>query len=226
MHGGSPQPGHYIASMAGNAAKDWQPGAMAFLTLIVVVACAAGGWVLFDRHFSAQASANVVASGEPVAVELGGDYYVHVKLIELTPKRHGGGKWEPRGASAPDVRFALYWNGTRIFTSVERPDRLIADWDLLRLDLKDALLSGQVEVASAINAPIVRAEAGGVLTIEIWDEDVSFDDEAAKFDLSVDLLREGLNTLTPGEGGVARVLLDMVPRDTPLPELLDRASNR
>lgn len=212
--------------MAGNAAKDWQPGAMAFLTLIVVVACAAGGWVLFDRHFSAQASASVVTSEQPVAVEPGSDYYVHVKLIELTPRRPDGGKWEPRGASAPDIRFALYWNGTRIFTGVERPNRLIAEWDLLRLDLKDALLSGQVEVASAVNAPIVRPEAGGVLSIEIWDEDVSFDDEAAKFELAVKELREGTNTLAPADSGVARVLLEMVRRDTPLPELLERASNR
>lgn len=212
--------------MAGNAPKNGHPGAMAFLTLIVVIACAACGWLLFERHFSTLASANVVASGQPAPVEAGRDYYVHVKLIELASKRPGGGKWEPRSASAPDVRFALYWNGTRIFSSAERGNRLIAEWDLLRLDLKDALLSGQVEVASAVNAPIVRAEAGGVLTIEIWDEDVSFDDEAAKFDLPADKLREGLNTLTPGEGGVARVLLDMVPRDTPLPDLLERASNR
>jgi hypothetical protein len=65
-----------------------------------------------------------------------------------------------------------------------------------------------------------------VLTLEIWDEDVSFNDEAGRLELAVEELHPGLNTLTPEGSGVARVVIDLVPRDTPLPDLLERASNR
>jgi hypothetical protein len=199
---------------------------MAMLTLAVVVASAVAGWRFLPVPPASGAEAKVVETEEPSYLAMGRDYYVHVKLIELTPRRPGGGKWEPRGASAPDICFNLYWNGTRVFEGSEREDRLIGEWDLLRLDLKDALLSGQVEVAAAVNAPIIHAEAGGVLTLEIWDEDVSFNDEAGRLELAVEELHPGLNTLTPEGSGVARVVIDMVPRDTPLPDLLERASNR
>jgi hypothetical protein len=199
---------------------------MALLTLGVVLVSAAAGWRFLPVPPVADAEATIVETEEPAYLALGRDYYVHVKLIELRPRRAGGRKWEPRSASAPDIGFNLYWNGTRIFEGSERGDRLIGEWDLLRLDLKDALLSGQVEVAAAVNAPIVHAEAGGVLELEIWDDDVSFNDEAGRLELAVEQLHPGLNTLTPEAGGVARVVIDLVPRDTPLPDLLDRASRR
>lgn len=205
---------------------------MALLTFVVVVTSAAGGWWLLRPAETVGATpGSIGATAQAVIipselVQPGKDYYAHVKLIELQPSPAGGGSWEGRSASAPDICFTLSWNGTLIFTGAERSDRLIGEWDLLRLDLKDALLSGQVEVASAVNAPIVRVEAGGILTVEIWDEDAVFDDEAGKLDLPVEMLKAGINTLTPGESGVARIVLDMVPRDTSLPDLLERASNR
>lgn len=211
--------------MATAAASAWKPRIMALLTLAVVVGCAAGGWYLFERH-AIIAQAQVSDAETPTLVQPGRDYYVHVKLIELHARRPDGGKWEPRGKSAPDIGFALYWNGTHIFEGAERGNRLIGEWDLLRLDLKDAILSGQVEVASAVNAPIVRIEPDGVLTIEVWDADMAFSDEAGRLELNVDALHEGINTLAPEGVGVARLVLEMVPRDTPLPDLLERASNR
>ena len=211
--------------MSEPGAARWRAGAMALVTLAIVAGCAAAGWVLFPTQQAASAQARVVESSEPTFVAMSQDYYVHVKLIELTARAPGGGKWEPRGSSAPDICFRLYWNGTLIFEGAEREDRLIGEWDLLRLDLKDAILSGQVEVASAVNAPIIHTAEGGVLTLEVWDEDMSFDDEAGRFDLPVESLHEGVNTLSPGEG-VARAIIDLVPRDIPLPDLLERASNR
>ena len=198
---------------------------MALLTLCVVVGCAAAGWWLFDQQ-ALVARAEVSAVEQPTTVQAGRDYYVHVKLIELHPRRPDGGKWEPRGKYAPDIQFALYWNGTQIFESAKRDSRLIAEWDLLRLDLMDAIRSGQVEVASAINAPLVNIAAGGVLRIEVWDVDVAFNDDVGSFEVPIGELHEGLNTLTFPESGVARIMLDMVPRDMPLPDLLERASNR
>lgn len=204
---------------------------MALLTFGIVVGVASAGWWFAGPQGpaapEAEGDAGAEADAEGPSPEMlvpERDYYAHVRLIELKPTPPDGGSWDRRGG--PDIAFRLYWNGTAIFTGARRPDRLIAEWDLLRLDLKDAILSGQVEVASAVNAPIVRVRPGGILTIEIWDEDVAFDDEAGKLDLPVQSLRRGINTFRPTETGVARIVLDMVPHDTPLPDLLQRASDR
>lgn len=213
--------------MASDGPNKWPARLMAILTLAIVVTVAAVGWSRLEPQTPRlQRGAAARPSTQPMLVEAGRDYYVYVKLIELTPTRPDGGAWELRGASAPDPYFKLSWNGTGIFESPVRSDRLIAEWDLLRLDLKDAILSGEVEVASAVNAPLISVKEGGLLTLEIFDDDTAFDDEAGRFDLPVENLRVGLNTLTPEEGGVVRVVLDMVPRDMPLPDLLERASNR
>ena len=168
----------------------------------------------------------------PPPLRQGQDYYVWVKLIEVHPKNPAGGRWETRGSAAPDLFYDLYSNKTRVYTSPVRDDRLIAEWDLLRLDLKDALLSGQVDLASAVNAPIVHLadKGGGTLKLEVYDQDnFTFNDAAGTLDLPVESLHEGVNTLRPNpdaKGGLARVVIDMVPRDTSLPDLLQIASDR
>ena len=168
----------------------------------------------------------------PAPLRAGRDYYVWVKLIEVHAKNPDGGRWETRGSAAPDLFYDLYWNKTKVYTSPTRDDRLIAEWDLLRLDLKDALLSGQVDLASAVNAPIIHLDdkGGGTVRLEVFDQDnLTFNDPAGNLDLPVESLHEGVNTLHPnpdGEGGLARVIIDFVPRDTSLPDLLQIASDR
>ena len=92
--------------------------------------------------------------------------------------------------------------------------------------MRDALLRGDVEVASAISAPLIRVREGGILRLEVYDKDATFDDEAGTFDLPIENLREGINTLTPQGPGVERIVIDVIPRDMPLPDLLERASSR
>lgn len=203
---------------------------MAILTLFVVAGIAAAGWWRIEQQDQPRgrtpSGSATNTSTQPTLVQPDRDYYVHVKLIELSPTNPDGGSWELRSASAPDPFFKLFWNGTFIYESPARDDRLIAEWDLLRLDLKDAVLSGDVEVASAISAPLISVREGGILRLEIYDEDATFDDEAGSFDLPIENLRVGVNTLTPDDGGIVRIEIDLVPRDMPLPDLLERASNR
>lgn len=201
---------------------------MALLTLVVVAGIAAAGWWRLEQQPDRPRPGRSTryASTQPTLVQPDRDYYVHVKLIELGATNRDGGSWEVRSASAPDPYFKLFWNGTFVYESPVRDDRLIAEWDLLRLDLKDAILSGEVEVASAVSAPLISVREGGILRLEIYDEDASFDDEAGSFDLPIENLRQGVNTLTPDDGGIVRIIIDVVPRDMPLPDLLERASNR
>lgn len=132
-----------------------------------------------------------------------------------------------RQAQHPDIAYRVLWNGTEI-REAKAPggDQLIAEWDLLSMNLIDAVRTRQVEVSTAINAPLVKYVPGGMLRIEVWDRDVTYSDEAGTFDLTMDTLVEGLNVFEPSHGGVAKLVLDLVPRSLPIPDLLERASNR
>ena len=203
---------------------------MALLTLVVVAGIAAAGWWRIEQQAPSPPGPvvppAVSTSTQPTLVHSDRDYYIHVKLIELSETNPDGDSWELRSASAPDPYFRLFWNRTFVYESPVRNDRLIAEWDLLRLDVRDALLRGDVEVASAISAPLIRVREGGILRLEVYDKDATFDDEAGTFDLPIENLREGINTLTPQGPGVERIVIDVIPRDMPLPDLLERASNR
>lgn len=210
---------------------------MVLLTLILVAGTAGAGWWMLhndvaatsgpdDRRTSYRTTSEPSGSVPSTLLKPGSDYYIHVKLIEFRPVNEDDNPWDRGSGSAPDIAFKLNWNGTLLYEAPTRDDTLIAEWDLLRLDLKEALLSGQVDLASAINAPLINCKEGGVLTIEIWDEDTIFDDPAGKFDLPLSTLKEGINTITPESGGIARLVIDIVPRDLSLPDLLERASNR
>ncbi len=219
----------------------WPGWLMALLTFLLVVGVAAAGWwQLRGTSPFASESDDVVPptarstakrgtpSGSPTRrtlVRSGADYYAHVKLVELASSPQDDDAWDT-GGGAPDINYKLFWNGTLVFESAQRDDTLIAEWDLLRLDLKDAILRGEVEVAAAVNAPLVHAGDGGVLTIEVWDDDVMSSDQAGRFDLPLATLEEDVNELTFDAGGVRRLVLDLVPRDMDLPDLLERASAR
>lgn len=223
--------------------NPWPARLMATLTLLLVVGVAGGGWWLLQQRVEVGTQRRSGSRSQPanpsrVGSEDGGlvgppllqpdsDYYAHVKLIELraAPPDDDDGAWDARGGT-PDINFKLLWNGTLLHESPQRDDTLIAEWDLIRVDLLDAIQTRQIDVASAMNAPLINVTENGLLTIEVWDDDVSFSDEAGRFDLPIATLTEGINQFNFEEGGVARLVLDMVPRDLPLPDLLERASNR
>ena len=244
------------AGVAEPRVSRWPARFMATFTLLLVAGIAVGGWWLIENPQTASADdgvssnmppaierdasqpsmpiKNPTASPTPAAtpapsgpptVRDGAYYYAHVKLVEFRNPPPDDDAWDTNGG-APDINYKLFWNDTQLFASSTRDDTLIAEWDLLRLDLRDALLSQQVEIATAMNAPLVNIKKGGVLTVEVWDDDLMSSDQAGRFDLPVATLLEGLNVLTFDEGGVVRLVLDLVPRDTSLPDLLDRASRR
>ena len=234
----------------------WPARFMAVFTLLVVAGIALGGWWLIENpkvaaadggesrnlppaieRDASQPSMPIKNAGAaspsgpsepagPPTVRDGADYYAHVKLIELRNPPPDADAWDTNGG-APDINYKLFWNDTLLFESSTRDDTLIAEWDLLRLDLRDALLSQQVEIATAMNAPLVNIKGGGVLTVEIWDDDdASPSDLAGRFDLPAELLHEGVNRFDFNAGNVARLEIDLVPARLTLPELIDRYSAR
>ncbi|MGC4030585.1 MAG: hypothetical protein QM754_02390 [Tepidisphaeraceae bacterium] len=99
---------------------------------------------------------------------------------------------------------------------------------MFRVDLKDLAMSGgKVDVASVINAPLVRAEAGETVRVEIYDSDVMSDDLALSTTIRLDRLIEGDNAIPPPEGsGIRRLIVQAVDRQTSLPDLIAIASKR
>lgn len=155
------------------------------------------------------------------------DYYVWVKLIELTPETPTGSNWDMDG-SAPDIRFRLWWKGNLVQVSTTRRDSLIGKWDLLAPDILEVPRSGgTVEISSVISIPIVRIEPGMTLGIVVDDNDIGNVELAANFEIPLDLLKVGENELPgPSGSGVVRVVVQLIDVNTPANELAQLALMR
>lgn len=160
----------------------------------------------------------------------GHDYYLHIKLIELADRRPNGKQWDQVDDSGPDVRFSLTWQQNVIWKSTEKPDTLIGSWDLMKVDLRQVITSGgQTDLEELVNAPLVHYKPGEAVELKVWDSDAVGSDDAGTIAIKLDELRPGENTLTPAANkasAVKRVVLAMIDRRTPVPELVNTISNR
>lgn len=202
-------------------------------TILVVVAAGSATW-RFTRpaaigNASGATGDAAVAPVQPRLVE-GHDYYLHVKLIELTDETPGGKPWDRLDHSGPDIRFSLTWRRNVIWTSIEKPDTLIGSWDLLKVDLRQVITGGQTDLEGMVNAPLVHYAPGEWVLLKVWDVDPVGSDAAGDIPLKLDDLRQGENKLAPKIGGgnkaVKRLVVVMIDRGTPLPELVNMISNR
>lgn len=201
------------------------PGLLSAAAIVIVVGgiVAVGWWLQSDSR----APTERVATTSPATVLTDHDYYFFVRLVEFKPVNQKGKTWDSGDSSAPDAQIILHWRGNRTFSWSERNDQLINTWDLFRVDVKDLVLSGgKIDIASAINAPLLRVTKDESATIEVWDDDPAFSDLALKMEIPLAQLREGRNAITPPESsGVARIEIDMLDRETPLARLIEIQSN-
>ena len=203
--------------------------------LLVVGAAAGGGWWVLHRGEAETGGTGgggnlAVASTGPVYLPTGHDYYVLVKLVELAPERPGGGKWDRAGYAAPDITYNLLWQKQTVYSSSVREDTLIGSWDLMAVDLKQVLASGgKVEAEGLLKAPIIRVDPGTVVTLEVWDKDPMNSDLAGRIKLHLDEMVAGDNTIRPpldATHAVVRVVVQLIDRGTPVPDLLETLSKR
>jgi hypothetical protein len=160
----------------------------------------------------------------------GHDYYLHVKLIELAERRPDGKAWDSVDGSGPDIKFSLKWRHNVIWKSSEKSDTLIGSWDLMKVDVRQMLTSGgSTDLDQLVNAPLVHFEPGGDVEMKAWDEDTVGSDDAGTVHVKLDELRPGENTLLPKQDktcAIKRVVLALIDRRTPVPELVNMISNR
>jgi len=170
----------------------------------------------------------------PLTVQLGRDYYVFIKTIELYPRQPGDKTWDKLDGSAPDVRYSLAWNGHTGFTSDTRDDTLIGLWDPITLDVADALPllgDGKLELRSTLNQGlIINATADQTLTINVWDQDAPGlgSDAAGQVVLQIADLLQGDQTLTfqaTDTNAIKRIVLGMTDTNQPLRSLIEALSN-
>ena len=203
----------------------WAVGAV-----LLVAGSSAATWHFSRSRAQNVAAAEAVAAANPPGLAKDHDYYVHVKLIEVTERMAGNKPWDRAGGSGPDLRFSLKWRNNLIWKSMEKPDTLIGSWDLMKVDLRQMLLSGgPTDIEGLVNAPLVHYAPGETVELKVWDEDTVGSDEAGSLILKLEDLRPGDNTLVPSGGAakaLKRVVVTVVDRRTPLPELLNVISNR
>lgn len=175
-------------------------------------------------------SATSQPAGTPARLTAGHDYYLHVKLIELADKPTDAKQWDSVGDSGPDICFSLTWRNNVIWKSQEKPDTLIGSWDLMKVDVKQIIMSGgQTDLEGLVNAPLIHYDPGGAVEMKVWDEDTVGSDDAGSIVIKLDEMNPGENVLAPpmvGENAVRRVVLSLIDRRTPLPELVYTISNR
>ena len=210
---------------------SWKARASPWLWAVgTILLVAASGWATWRVTRGTAPSNN--ASTQPVDTRprlvAGHDYYFHVKLIELTEQRPGGKQWDSVGDSGPDIRFSLTWRRNVIWKSNEKSDTLIGSWDLMKVDLRQIIITGgQTDLEGLVNAPLVHYDPGESVELKIWDEDTVGSDDAGSMVVKLDDLRAGENALpVPAGGALRRVVVDLIDRRTPLPELVNTISNR
>ena len=205
----------------------WAAGAV-----VLVVAAGLGTWqVGRSRAQEAETARAAAAATAPArALVSGHDYYLHVKLIEVTDRMPGDKPWDRADGSGPDLRFSLTWHKNVIWNSPEKQNALIGSWDLMKVDLKQIITSGgQADLADLVNAPLVHYAPGETVALKVWDEDPVGSDDVGKLTLKLDDLRIGDNSLSPdptNAKALKRVIVTVIDRRTPIPELAEMISNR
>ncbi len=199
---------------------------------VIVVVAAAG---FFTRRYiapdlSSPGAPDPTTQTSPPRLTAGHDYYLHVKLIEVSERRPDGKAWDRVDDSGPDLRFSLTWQGNVIWNAPEKSNTLIGSWDLLKVDLKQILTSGgQADLENAINAPLIHYEKGGTVELKVWDVDPVGSDSAGSLTFNLDDLQPGENTLRPvasGTSAIRRVVVALIDRKTSVPELMEMISKR
>ena len=202
----------------------WAVGAV-----LLVAGSGLATWQLRRTPATPSAAATQPAEAPPHLL-VGHDYYFYVKLIELTERRPDGKAWDSVDSSGPDIKFSLTWRHNVVWKSPEKPDTLIGSWDLVKVDLRQMLvMGGQTDLEGLVNAPLIHCEKGETVELKVWDEDTVGSDDAGTVTLKLDELRTGENTLTPPldkQHAIKRVVLAVIDRRTPVPELVNMISNR
>lgn len=210
--------------------SDFDAPKKPWLRLMVPILIVLGFAVLFvimDQNGKAPGREDQGPTGKsPMGAKLqeGQTYYLFASEIELYPTNLKNDAWDG-GKNGPDIRYRILWQGNQVFESEEKEDSLIADWSGLSLDLEWSDLMGKsISPDEAIKAARIRYEKGGLVEVEVEDDDVADDDEAGRAEIQLKDLRLGRNEI-PFEktsvNAVRRINLRVLPHGSAIRDLVD-----
>lgn len=147
----------------------------------------------------------------PKMVADGDHYYVLLAVIEVAPKADDeDSSWDPRD-SAPDIRYAIHWQGHRVFESSTKDDTLLAKWSNTAVELTDLLES--VSLDDSFKAARVTARSGESIRFEVEDVDPLRNDPIGEWSVEFDRLRLGDQVWENPGGRVVKAICRVLPLD-------------
>jgi len=184
------------------------------LTTLLAVA-AAGAFFWWPRAGAEDPGRSGANGGEPVAVPsrtvaAGRSYYVLLSLVEASPRKANGKRWDGDG-SAPDLVYTVDWQDQEVFESSKKPDTLVAKWSNVAVDWKD--LVNEVSLDDSIRAARVTVRPGQKLRFRVVDADVFRDDPVGAWEMPATDLRIGDQVLDEPGGRLVQVHCRVLPLD-------------
>lgn len=190
---------------------------------LLIVAAAAGGYLIASNGDRGDVTATSPAGP---TLEQGKDYYVSVRLIELYPTQPNGKPWDRLDGSGPDIDFQLQWQGNVVYDATQARDTLVGVWDTLSLDLKQAVLTQQLDLDGSIDAAIIHVDGKTEVTLVVWDSDVTGKDQAGEVVMRLDEMTLGDNTATfdrTETSAIKRIVVRVIDKSLPMEELVNKA---
>ena len=203
------------------------------LPVLLVAAAGAGYWYLQADAPGRPTAETAPEVAGPPTLEPGHDYYVFARTIELYPTRSDGSEWDRIGGEAPDIGYEIVWHDQVVHPSPVRDDTLVAIWDPIRVDLREALMQGQIELASTLNQGAVinvdPDQPDATLTIVVTDHDALGlgNDRAGVVKLRLADLLIGDNRLQfeqTTDNAIKRIVLRTTDTNQPTQSLLEAIS--
>ncbi len=178
--------------------------------LPVIIVCFVG---LGFYYFGGDLNIDSPESGsEELRVEVGGDYYILVSLIEVSAKMPDGGNWDSTDKSPPDLYSEIYWQGHQAFQSSTKDDSLLAVWSETEIDLREIALTGKTTSSDdVVKAARINIKENEKINIKVFDSDLLGQKELI---LSVDLktsdLKLGENIYHFKKKGIVRLVVKAI----------------
>lgn len=204
-----------------------------FISLTVpagLILCGAGATSLIVNK-SDSTSAQQIADEKQMHSEA--TYYLFLSEIEVHNKGLDGDKetdWDDDD-DAPDLFYEIYYQGKRVYKSVQRDDTFIANWRGITLPVALEDLTSLVEGDININVDFEeivdasRVKGDSAIHIKIFDNDtLTPKDDVGHIDINVADLKEGSNLITnedrKEDNGWKNIQIEVVKREGSIKDFL------
>lgn len=180
-----------------------------FLPAIFVVLVGFG--IYFTQGSLAWSSSGSLNSDSEKQVELGGDYYLRISLVEVASKKADNADWDKIGQAAPDPYYEIHWRDNLVYKSDVKENTLIASWSETELDLLDAALSGDKLSSDLVIAGArINVVEGEKIILKVYDSDpLSSDDLVGEVEIVASELLEGKNSISQADRLLKRLELSL-----------------